>query len=103
MAFINIENAAISIQLNPNEEVTVPSGEVWHVVVVASNGANTSQTVNVNGKNLLRVISQLSSANNAGVPNDSVKTFFAGGDVIRAAGANLNVHISGFVVQEGGS
>ncbi len=102
MAFVNIENAPVSIQLSGNESITVPAGEVWNVGILASNryDYSTAQGLKVNGIPVFILYSTRSSDVRATQPSNSVKTILAGGDVIATESANITAHIGGFVVKQ---
>lgn len=101
MAFVNIENAPISIQLSGNENITVPDGEVWNVGIVASNEYDYSVTqgLKVNGILVFIVYSTRSTDSRAVQPSNSVKMILAGGDVIETY-PYVRAHIGGFVVKQ---
>lgn len=97
MAFVNIENAAISVQLGYGEILTVPTGETWKVTI---NGAyvNSSTETRYVAINDIPII--YPGVNNV---NSSINCFLVGGDVVKTNGTSNNpvyAHISGFVVQQ---
>ncbi len=94
MAFVNIENSSISIQLSGSESVTVPANEVWKVSVVFYSDSSSTSYLKVNDK-------RVAYANNT-THNVNFNTFFTGGDTIvtELGSNNRGVHISGFVVQQ---
>lgn len=95
MAYINIENAAISVQLNKDGTVVVPSGEVWNVVANVA-AAKNDATLKINSTDVVRT--SVSS-----VVNDSAKFFVKGGDILKLDCGSLGnggAHISGFIVQQ---
>ena len=113
MVNIQIENSPLSIQLNDNESVTVPTGEVWKVTVTgrsASVGrdeddyAYIKRYCKINGTIVASSESMAdawaegevghATANaSSTLPFDTV---LVGGDIIKSEGGELNV--SGFVV-----
>ena len=113
MTNTTIENQALSIQVNYNESVTVPTGEVWKVTI--SGRAAVASTINDNDKSVRRYcringVVAASSESEARAWNDkdgdnaseSASTTFpinavlVEGDVIAAD--NTGLQIGGFVV-----
>ena len=94
MAFINIQNSAISIQLAGSESVSVPAGETWKVTILASSDLQMSELrgVAINGVKIFLPGTDVSYP-------QYINCFVTSGDVISSTHSNVNIHISGFVVQ----
>lgn len=91
MAFVNIENSPISIQLL-NESATVPVGETWKV--------NINYHANGNGAFKINNIEIISSSTENRFKTHQLSTFLIGGDIITSTAATVSVVVGGFVVQK---
>ena len=113
MVNIQIENSPLSIQLNNNESVKVPTGEVWKVTVtgrsasVARDGNGDKyigRYCRINGTIVASSETKVDAWKNPSTANATANTsstfpfdtVLVGGDVIKSEGGELNV--SGFVV-----
>ena len=113
MTNTTIENQALSIQVNYNESVTVPTGEVWKVtingraaVVAAADDADqlVQRYCRINGVVVASSESESRAWQFADISNDSdsasttfpINAVLVEGDVIAAD--NTGLQIGGFVV-----
>jgi hypothetical protein len=94
MVNATIDNDPVSIQLGPQESVTVPSNEVWKVKVGVHGGLDSS-VLEING-----VVASRSSGTLGNPYPPEFSMVFKGGDQIAQQTANVDplVTISGFVV-----
>lgn len=98
MVQANIDNDPISVTINSNESVTVPSGEVWKAnITLATSHSDFSSIsfVSINGVSVMD--SKFEDDDGTGGGSPSHECVLVGGDTVEYSGGE-GAHISGFVV-----